>query len=126
MRVVDTNVAVDHLRGDERATRLLERLLDEGEVLVASELTRFEILAGLRREETEATERFMAVLDWVGVDENIARVAGSLASMHRAAHSGISPVDYVIAATSILIGAEVLTTNVRHFPMISDLRPAYE
>jgi len=35
--LLDTTIAVDHLRGDDRAALLLERLADEGEPLLASE-----------------------------------------------------------------------------------------
>jgi predicted nucleic acid-binding protein len=31
----------------------------------------------------------------------------------------------VIAATAIVLDAELLTTNVRHFPMLEGLRAAY-
>jgi predicted nucleic acid-binding protein len=31
----------------------------------------------------------------------------------------------LIAATALLLDAELLTTNVRHFPMIAGLAPAY-
>jgi predicted nucleic acid-binding protein len=34
-------------------------------------------------------------------------------------------VDYLIAATAIVIDADLLTTNVRHFPMFTKLKPAY-
>ena len=33
--------------------------------------------------------------------------------------------DYLIAATSIVVEAPLLTTNVRHFPMLKGLRAAY-
>ena len=122
---LDTTIAVDHLRGDDRAASLLERLANEGEPLLASELSRFELLAGMRPEELDATERFMDALSWVPVNEEIARLAGSMAAEYRRSHSGIDAIDYVIAATSTVTGADLLTTNVRHFPMILLLRPPY-
>jgi predicted nucleic acid-binding protein len=125
VKLLDTTVAVDHLRGDSRATQLLERLADEGEPLLASELSRFELLAGMRPVELEPTELFMGALTWVPVDEEIARLAGSMAAEYRKAHSGIDAIDYLIAATASVVGADLLTTNVRHFPMISGLRPPY-
>ncbi len=125
MKLLDTTIAIDHLRGYERATHLLEQLVHESEPLLASELSRFELLAGMRPKELEATELFMGALTWVPVDEGIARLAGSLAAEHRNAHSGIGSIDYLIAATARIIGADLLTTNVRHFPMIAGLRPAY-
>ncbi|MGH9000661.1 MAG: type II toxin-antitoxin system VapC family toxin, partial [Acidimicrobiia bacterium] len=33
--------------------------------------------------------------------------------------------DFLIAATSSLLDAELLTTNVRHFPMFPKLAPPY-
>ena len=125
MRLLDTTIAVDHLRGDRRATELLERLTVEGEPLLASELSRFELLAGMRPDELDPTELFMGALTWVPVDEEIARLAGSLAAEYRRSHSGIDAIDYLIAATATVVGAELLTTNVRHFPMFSGLRPPY-
>lgn len=125
MKLIDTTVAVDHLRGDDRATQLLEQLTDEGEPLLASELSRFELLAGMRSEELDTTELFMGALTWVPVDEEIARLAGSMAAEYRRAYSGIDAIDYLIAATASVVGADLLTTNVRHFPMIPGLRPPY-
>ena len=80
MKLLDTTVAIDHLRGDEKATQLLERLTDEGEPLLASELSRFELLAGMRPVEQDPTELFMGALTWVPVNEEIARLAGSMAA----------------------------------------------
>jgi predicted nucleic acid-binding protein len=125
VKLLDTTIAIDHLRGDDRATQLLEHLANEGEPLLASELSRFELLAGMRPDELDPTELFMGALTWVPVDEDIARLTGSMAAEYRRAHSGIDAIDYLIAATATVIGAELLTTNVRHFPMISGLRPPY-
>lgn len=125
MRLLDTTIAVDHLRGDDRAALLLERLADEGEPLLASELSRFELLAGMRPDELDTTELFMDALTWVPVNEEIARLAGSMAAEYRRSHSGIDSIDYVIAATATVTGADLLTTNVRHFPMVPGLRSPY-
>jgi predicted nucleic acid-binding protein len=125
MKLLDTSVAVDHLRGTSAAVQLLERLCDEDQALLASELVRFELLAGVRKDERDALEHFCSSLQWLPIDEEIARTAGSIAQRHRAAYSGIDDVDYLIAATSIVIDAELLTTNVRHFPMLDGLTAPY-
>lgn len=59
------------------------------------------------------------------MNEDIARMAGSLARRHRRAYSGIDDADYLIASTALVLDARLLTTNVRHFPMLADLQPAY-
>lgn len=125
MKLLDTAVAVDHLRGAQPAVELLGRLADAEEPIAASELVRFELLAGVRADEMEALERFFSACLWLPVDEDVARTAGALARKHRAAFSGIDDVDYLIAATAIVFDMELLTTNVRHFPMLPDLQPPY-
>jgi predicted nucleic acid-binding protein len=125
VRLLDTTVAVDHLRGDAAAVALLDGLLAGGEELLASEVTRFELVAGVRPRERTALEDFFAALDWVPVTEAVAREAGDLARRYRRSHSGIGAADFLIAATASLLDAEPLTTNVRHFPMFPGLRPPY-
>ncbi len=125
MKLIDTTIAVDHLRGIEPAVALMAGLVEDGETLAASELVRFELLAGVRPHETGALEQFFSSLVWLSVDEDITRTAGSLARKHRKAHSGIDDADYLIAATVIVCDADLLTTNVRHFPMFPELAPPY-
>ena len=67
----------------------------------------------------------MGALTWVPVNEEIARLAGSMAAEYRKTHSGIDTIDYLIAATATVVGADLLTTNVRHFPMIRRLPSPY-
>jgi predicted nucleic acid-binding protein len=125
VKLIDTTVAVDHLRGAQPAVELLHGLIDEGETVVASEIVRFELLAGVRDDEVEALEQFFAALSWAPVGEDVARTAGLLARRFRATHGGIDDVDYLIAATAVVLDADLLTTNVRHFPMVDGLRPPY-
>jgi predicted nucleic acid-binding protein len=125
VKLLDTSVAIDHLRGSLPAVGLLSALVDAEESLFASEIVRFELLAGVRRDEVETLEQFLSAVSWVPVGEEVARAAASLAQRHRRAHSGIDDADYLIAATALLLEADLLTTNVRHFPMISGLEPAY-
>ncbi len=125
MKLLDTAVAIDHLRGFEPAVELLARLSEEDELLAASELVRFELLAGVRPDEIEALEQFCSALTWWPVDRDVTRAAGSLARRFRGAHRGIDDVDYLIAATAIVLDAELLTTNVRHFPMLDGLQSPY-
>ena len=125
MRLVDTTVAIDHLRGDQAAVDLLRGLIEDDETLAASEVVRFELLAGVRDDELPALEQFFSAVSWVAIGEDVARAAGELARKHRAAYSGIDDADYLIAATALLLEADLLTTNVRHFPMLPGLEPAY-
>ena len=125
MKSIDTSVAVDYLRDRPDAVAAVEGAILGGESLVASEIVRFELLAGVRPGEECAVERFSSRLGWVPVDEAVSRLAARLAVRHRPANVGIEDADYVIAATALELGSELLTTNVRRFPMLPGLRPAY-
>lgn len=125
MKLIDTSVAIDHLRGLPEAVELLVSLIEAEERLLASEVVRFELLTGVRKDETDALEQFFTALSWVPVGEEVARTAGELAQHHRHTHSGIDDADYLIAATAVLLEVDLLTTNVRHFPMLAGLTPPY-
>ena len=125
MKLLDTTVAIDHLRGEQAAVELLRGLVENDETIAASEVVRFELSAGVRDDELHALEQFFSAVSWVAVGEDVARAAGELARKYRRAHSGIDDADYLIAATALLLEADLLTTNVRHFPMLPGLQPPY-
>lgn len=125
MKLLDTTVLIDFLRRHVGAVEVVRQAVEAREWIGASEITRFELLAGLRPGEEKETEQFSSELGWVPVTEPIARQAASLARRYRASHGGIEDADYLIAATALELDAELLTTNVRHFPMFPRLGPAY-
>jgi predicted nucleic acid-binding protein len=124
LRLLDTTVLVDYLRGQADARDLVRGVAATGDG-GASEVVRFELLAGARPEELEVIERAAEALSWFAVDEAVARRAGELARAFRPSHSGIDDVDYLIAAAAIELDAELVTTNVRHYPMFPALQPPY-
>jgi len=126
VKLLDTSVAVDHLRDYRPATVLLQTLVRSDEPVAASELTRFELLAGAHPGEQDRLESLFSVIDWIPVNADVARRAGQYVRSYRRSHSGIGVVDYLIAGTAAVVGAELVTTNVRHFPMFDDLRPPYD
>jgi predicted nucleic acid-binding protein len=58
VKLVDTAVAIDHLRGRRDATALIRGLLREP--VLGSEIVRFELAAGVREAEQAALEDFFA------------------------------------------------------------------
>lgn len=123
MRLLDTSVLVDVLRGSEVAASWLASLDD---VPSCSELTRAEVLRGVRSPERAPTDRLLSALRWVSVDEPVSRRAGELGRQYRRSHPGLSIADLVIAATAQLLDAGLATANVRHYPMFPGLAPPYE
>ncbi|EFD74239.1 LOW QUALITY PROTEIN: conserved hypothetical protein, partial [Mycobacterium tuberculosis GM 1503] len=88
MKLIDTTIAVDHLRGEPAAAVLLRRT-DKTTVRRSrpAELVRFELLAGVRGKRTRALEAFLSrQWWWTLVTEDIARIGGRLARRYRSSH----------------------------------------
>ena len=120
--VLDTTVLVDVLRRNEAARDFLKSLEDPPS---CSEVTRVEILRGLRSAERAAADRLLSEIRWRPVDEDVARLAGELGRRFRSSHRDLSIVDLVVAATAQRLGLPLATSNVKHFPMFSRLKPPY-
>jgi predicted nucleic acid-binding protein len=121
--VFDSTVLIAHLRGDSRATDLL---LDPGrDDRLVSVVSRIEIEGGMRSAERAAVARLLGVVTLVPVTDAIAQRAGEFLREFRRSHQGIDLADYVIAATADVREASLATLNVKHFPMVRGLRPAW-
>ena len=123
--VVDTSVLIDNLRADPDAVVALDRARDDRNQVVASVITKAELLAGMPPPRAPATYALLDVIDWVAVSEEIADLGARRHAGTRTSHQGIGLPDYLIAATAEHLGAELWTRNPRHFPMFPDLRPPY-
>lgn len=119
MTLFDTSVLIAHLRGDERATDLLEGVTSDERV--ASVLARIEIEGGMRSRERAQVASLFSVIRLLPVTDAIARRAAEHLRRYRRSHSGIDLVDYVVASTAELHDAELATLNIRHFPMFKGL-----
>lgn len=122
--VVDTSVIIDVLRGIPAATAVLKAARQAGS-LNASEITRLEVLSGMRSAEEPATRALLALLSWHPVDEEVAELAGRLGRRWLPSHRGIDAADLAIAATAQRLNADLLTCNVKHFPMYPGLVAPY-
>jgi predicted nucleic acid-binding protein len=122
--LVDTSVLIDYLRGHAGAGDLLEQERAAAP-LHASEITRLEILAGMRTAEEDGTRSLLSTLIWHPVDAAVAEEAGALGRRWLPSHHTIDSADLAIAAIAIRLDSRLLTRNVRHFPMFTDLHAPY-
>ena len=120
--LLDSDVLVDYLRGLPAAGRYVDGL---AVIPTCSEVTRVEVLRGVRSHERRVTERFLATIRWVGVDEEISTLAGDLGRRFRRSHGALGVADLLIGATAERLELPLATLNVRHFPMFPGLEPAY-
>ena len=124
MTLVDTSVLVDYLRDDQGDSGLLERERAAAP-LPASEITRLEILAGMRPGEEDDTLALLSTLVRHAVDADVAEDAGALGRRWLPGHQDIDSADLAIPVTAIRTESRLLTRNIRHFPMFPDLAAPY-
>lgn len=122
--LVDTSVLIDYLRGSAMAAEVIETEHRQAR-LQASEITRLEVLAGMRPREESATRSLLSILVWHPFDSDIAERAGELGRQWLASHHTIDGADLAIAATADVHGLRLLTRNVKHYPMFAGLASPY-
>lgn len=120
--LLDTTAFVDVLRRVPEARAFLQELEDRP---LASEVSRVEVLRGLRSSERSNAELVFANVEWVGVDETVARLAGAFGRRYARSHGGIGVADLIVAATAQHVGASLATSNTKDFPMFPKLKPPY-
>lgn len=124
MTLIDTSVLIDVLRGTAGAASAVSVAREAGP-LHASEITRVEVMAGMRKGEERVTRALLGALVWHPLDERVAELAGQLGREWGRAHRGIDAADLTIAATALMLGATLLTRNVNHYPMFDGLAAPY-
>ena len=117
--LIDTNILIDHLRGDPAANQLL-RDVESGRVRATlSVITECELLAASAltpRDERQIRE-LLDLLPRVAVTSRIARHAAQLRR-----RSSITVPDALIAATALLSNATLLTRNIKDFRSVRGLK----
>lgn len=124
IRLIDTNVLVDHLRNKPQATDFLLESIKNGIRLSFSVITRIELFAGIRVNEKKAIESLLYSMQSIPVTDEIAEISGEYLSIFRKSHS-LSVPDAIIAASAKYKKIALVTLNVKHFPMkdIELIRP---
>jgi predicted nucleic acid-binding protein len=121
--LLDTDVLVDFLRGHSKAVALVNA---HSTRIILSSIVVAELYAGVKGDsEQTALEKFISLFRIIPVDAEIAK-AGGLHKRDYAGSHGVGLADAILAATAEVENAELITLNIKHYPMLKDLRPAYE
>ena len=112
--VVDTDVLILHLRGNESVRTLLREAAQDS-LLCCSAITIGEIHAGMRDQEREKTERLLNSLMVIDVTREIAALAGDYRRTTKSHHLELD--DCLIAATCVVHKTTLITGNIKHYPM---------
>lgn len=108
MLLLDTNILIDVLRGEQAALAWL----NEQQRPSISVITWIEVLVGCRAEESTAVEGWLGCFPRLQLDDAIAREAVRLRQ-----ERGLKVPDAIILATAIGHGLTLATRNVRDFPL---------
>lgn len=121
--LVDTDVLVDYLRGHPKAVALVQ---SHSKRIILSSIVTAELYAGVKGEdELAALDRFVGLFRVVPVSPGIARSGGLYRRDYAKSH-GVGLADAIVAATADAEAADVKTLNVKNYPMIKGLKPAYK
>lgn len=120
--LIDSDIAIDYLRGEAAVGPLLHRLWQQGEAAL-SVLSVYELTAGMRDKEAAATKNFIEACMPVDVTQEVTFKGGELYRKYRAKGITLAPIDCLIAATALVHGCKVATRNLRHYPEPGILYP---
>jgi predicted nucleic acid-binding protein len=120
--LLDTKILVDLLRREQKTVTWLKGTTAK---LSVSVISLMELSAGVRNRREEADlVRLEALVRTLVVDRDIAKRAGVFIRLYSASHA-IDDADALIGATAEHHGLELVTLNVKHFPMFPRLKPPY-
>ena len=123
--LVDTDWAIEHLRGRPAVTQRLQDLQPEG--LALSVISLAELYEGVfysrnPEQSEEMLNRFLQSVAVIGLDEEVAKVFGRERGRLRALGMMIGDFDLLIGATALQYDLTLLSNNRQHFERIEGLR----
>ena len=120
--LLDSCILIDYSKGKPEAFEWVDALQRPPMI---STLTMTEVIAGIRnKREKELFARLFSIWQIIEVTPEIASLGGDYLQQYRKNH-GTDLVDAIIAATARHQKAELVTLNVKHFPMIKGLKAPY-
>lgn len=121
--LVDTNVIIESLRGNQKATEYLQNIS-----FIISYITYLEILQGARdKNEQDSLIKYLSEfnVDWGGIETNI--ISKELYIRYNLSNN-LHIFDSLIAATAMLLGMTLVTENIKHFKFLTGfdiIKPSY-
>jgi predicted nucleic acid-binding protein len=118
--IIDTDVFIWYLRGNEKAFQLIENL----ENLSISVITYIELVQGMRNKK-ELNNLRQALHAWnakiLYISEEISAKAMFAVEQHFLSHS-LQLADALIGATAVVYGLPLLTGNDKHYKIMKEIQ----
>jgi len=117
--LLDTNVLIEILKGNEKTIQKVEALNSE---LYISSVTVMELYYGaINKPEVKKLEKFMLLFTVVHIDTKISIRSTALIKMYAKSH-GLDIPDSLIAATALEKEVTLFTYNTKDFKYISNIK----
>ena len=121
--ILDTCIIIDYLREKPESAIYLESL---DVVPAITTATVAELYAGVRgNNEKVALDALVEAVSVLDLDTTIAKKAGEYFQKYQPSH-GLDLIDAIIAATAAVHSLELITINLKHFPMFPGLKRPYQ
>ena len=114
--LLDSGILIRHLRNRPGYHGLVKGLNSAGDVSISA-FTRVEVVRGMREHERERTFALLDGFITYPIDRATADRAGELLRAWQSRGIILGGPDAIIAASALQVGAALITTNARHFPM---------
>ena len=119
--VFDTSILIDALRLHKNARDVLARVEQTDHELFLPSIVGFKLFSGessRKEDQVRKIKELLTFFDIVELNWDIAKVAGEI---FREVNKNMQVPDYIVAATTLNIGASLVTLNRKHFEIIPGL-----
>jgi len=114
--LVDSNILIWHLRGMDRISIEVNRLIDKNSLYI-SPIIIAEILAGAKKKETEIINNLFSLMNIIDINKEVGKIAGEYLAAFSKSH-GLEIADALIAASVTFGKMKLWSLNKKHYPML--------
>ena len=115
--LLDTDAIVDYLKGITGTITLIRQLGEQGHQLCTCDVVECEVFSGLPPAHRPQAAQLLDALAYLPTTRPAARQAGEWRATYKSQGVQLSTTDCLIAATAHEHGAQLVTRNLRDFPM---------
>jgi len=116
--VIDTSIIIDKLRGGPKWDLFLEEISGKEVELYLPSIVAFEIFSGKSTKKITVSKKVTTFLEMFIKKDLTIPIAVRAGKIYRDTGLVLAIPDYIIAATALEMGGEVVTLNTKHFQKI--------
>lgn len=115
--LLDSDAVIDYLANVQSTVNFVRALHQRGDVLCTCSIVLAEVYSGLLPGDRPRAAPLLKSFVYLVTDAVAAEQAGDWRFAYRRQGVSLATTDTLIAATALAHGAQIITGNVRHYPM---------